>query len=223
MGRCPSRSNRRGWCRGARTDASGEPPRENSAEECCRDSVMDQFNAWHPLWAFEWDGERDRKRLLPKAAGRFVLPYTPNAPPARIEFTDVQRQRDLIAIELADLAVSVGLTPLLPGIVLGKSVLVMLPVGVTSHGPVALASARLTSTPKVPQGLAVSIRHRGPSTCRLCRRARVTRWPRRSPSRASRLARSRSRWTMWSGRSAWASSTCRRGTTGHRPIWPSHV
>ena len=32
----------------------------------------------------------------------------------------------------------------------------MLPVGVTSHGPVALARARLTSTPKAPQGLAVS-------------------------------------------------------------------
>ena len=99
---------------------SGEPPLLRIRLRNAAGIVMDQFNAWHPLWAFEWDGERDRKRLLPKARGRFVLPYTPNAPPARIEFTDVRASgphRHRARRSGGERAV----TPLLPGIVLGKS------------------------------------------------------------------------------------------------------
>ena len=47
-----------------------------------RDSVgnlLEEFNAWHPLWRFRFDGagNHERRELLTQATGRFVIPFYP--------------------------------------------------------------------------------------------------------------------------------------------------
>src|SRR5919198_2140605 len=41
-------------------------------------SVIQQFNYWHPLFAFEFQEDgKDHLRILPSAVGRFIFPFDP--------------------------------------------------------------------------------------------------------------------------------------------------
>jgi hypothetical protein len=65
--------------------------------------LMQEFNAWHPLWAREWAGNRDRRILLPRAEGRFVIPFSPTL--KMMQVIDGASGQTLTTIDLASTTV----------------------------------------------------------------------------------------------------------------------
>ncbi|MGD8617348.1 MAG: PKD domain-containing protein, partial [Gammaproteobacteria bacterium] len=62
-------------------------------------TVVDRFNAWNPLWAFEVgvSGE-ERMVVLPEATGLFTFPFRPDI--AEMRLTDAETQQELARIDL---------------------------------------------------------------------------------------------------------------------------
>jgi len=60
--------------------------------------VLEEFNAWHPLWSFVWEDGRERRIILQRASGRFVLPFFPFL--KTMEVTDVALGRSVISVDL---------------------------------------------------------------------------------------------------------------------------
>jgi hypothetical protein len=134
---------------------SGEPPMLRIRVRDAGGGVIEEANAWHPLLALRWTGERDQRVWLSRGVGRFLVPYTPNRPPARVELSDLQRQRDLIAVDLADLAVGVG-APVPPTAIVGKPFPLTLPASLTNRGPALSTIASLVTTATAASGAQVS-------------------------------------------------------------------
>lgn len=64
--------------------------------------MLEQFNAWHPLWAFEEDVAVDgiaSLRILPHATGQFLWPFSLDQ--RTMVVTDLREQQELISVDLA--------------------------------------------------------------------------------------------------------------------------
>jgi len=64
--------------------------------------MLEQFNAWHPLWAFEEDVAVDgvaSLRILPHATGQFVWPFSLDQ--RTMVVSDLREQQELISVDLA--------------------------------------------------------------------------------------------------------------------------
>jgi hypothetical protein len=131
-----------------------EPPLLHLVLRDASGVILDQFNAWHPLWAFRFDGPTERRVLRSSASGQFVMPFSPNL--ARIEVSDVRLAQELIAIELADLAVN-SIVPIgVPtDVIVGQQFNVTLQSTVTNHGPATPMDLRLTTTATPSAGIQV--------------------------------------------------------------------
>jgi hypothetical protein len=63
-------------------------------------AMVEQFNAWHPLWAFvENDDGSESRILLDRAVGQFVFPFSPVNRTMKV--VDIPRERELVSIDLA--------------------------------------------------------------------------------------------------------------------------
>jgi hypothetical protein len=79
---------------------TGEPPllRVRLSDE--NGAVIEQFNAWHPLWKFAEDpGGEESRIILPSAEGRFVVPFSPGL--NRMALTDVALDQQVADVDLA--------------------------------------------------------------------------------------------------------------------------
>lgn len=117
-------------------------------------TILDQFNAWHPLWAFRFDGPTERRILRTSASGQFVMPFSPLL--AQIDVSDVRLGVDLISVRLADLAVnSIVPVGVPPDVVIGQTFAVTLQSVVTNYGPATPLDLRLTTTATPTAGIQV--------------------------------------------------------------------
>ncbi|MEQ1559266.1 MAG: hypothetical protein ABL933_10085 [Methyloglobulus sp.] len=76
----------------------GDPPLLGVELFDDQDRFMEKFNAWHPLWAFLWEGGHEKRITLPSASGRFVLPFDPDL--GTMKVTDIPLKQELIAVDL---------------------------------------------------------------------------------------------------------------------------
>jgi hypothetical protein len=60
--------------------------------------LIEAYNALNPLWAYRWDAGREHRITLPRASGRFVLPFSTNLETMRL--VDIPLNRPLIDVDL---------------------------------------------------------------------------------------------------------------------------
>ena len=114
----------------------GEPP---ILRFQLRDSVgnlLEEFNAWHPLWRFRFDGagNHERRELLTQATGRFVIPFYPTM--THLDLIDVGQNAVVLGSNIADLGI-VSMTPIAPPtqILAGQPATVTIRTTVVNNGP----------------------------------------------------------------------------------------
>ena len=131
-----------------------EPPLLHLTLRDANGAILEEFNAWHPLWAFRFDGANEHRVLRPSASAQFVMPYSPAL--ARVDVRDVRLDANLITVQFADLAVnSIAAINVPPDVVIGQTFNVTLQSQVTNHGPAAPIDLRLTTTATPSAGIEV--------------------------------------------------------------------
>jgi len=60
--------------------------------------LAEEFNSWHPMWAFVWQGYRESRQIRAGLPGRFIFPFQPTL--KRAEFIDIPTSNTLITVDL---------------------------------------------------------------------------------------------------------------------------
>jgi hypothetical protein len=61
--------------------------------------LVDEFNAWHPLWAFQYEEDGSESLIiLPNATGQFVFLFQPNL--ALMKVSDIPLNKEIISVDL---------------------------------------------------------------------------------------------------------------------------
>jgi hypothetical protein len=118
--------------------------------------VLEQFNAWHPLWTFSFDGPSgvERRVIRPSGSAQFVMPFRPDL--ARIAVDDVRLAVNLITVRLADLAVErIDAVGVPPDVVIGDTFNVTVESVVSNQGPATPMDLRLTTSATASAGIEV--------------------------------------------------------------------
>ena len=77
----------------------GDPPLLGVELLDLNDGTLEEFNAWHPLWVFEYGGPGESRRtVLSEGTGYIVFPFRPDV--ATMEVTDVGAAQELISVDL---------------------------------------------------------------------------------------------------------------------------
>lgn len=143
---------------------AGDPPLLRVQLMSDRDVLVGQFNAWHPMWAFQQKPDGTEQRIIrPNARGRLVFPFRPDL--KRMNVIDVPQEQQVISVDLSgailafcqtnpadsecgtDLAVTKLAAP--EPAVAGETILYTL--NVTNNGPNPAQSAQMRD--ELPAGL----------------------------------------------------------------------
>jgi hypothetical protein len=126
-----------------------EPPLLRFRIKDTTGALLDEFNAWHPLWVFHWQGSlgsrRESKFHRPQAPGRFVLPFYPTL--TQVELYDVPRNQLVFSGSMADLGI-LSLETITPPteIIAGTPVNITVEASVENAGPAGPIDVLLTTT-----------------------------------------------------------------------------
>lgn len=78
---------------------AGEPALLNVEFFDLNDNLLENFNAWHPLWLFTYDDStQDYLVILSEGTGYIVFPFWPGI--AKMEVTDLEAAKKLVTVDL---------------------------------------------------------------------------------------------------------------------------
>lgn len=63
-----------------------------------RGQLVDEFNSWHPLWAFTYEDGRESLRILPNATGEIIFPFQPEL--AAMTVSDIALDQEVVSVDL---------------------------------------------------------------------------------------------------------------------------
>jgi hypothetical protein len=150
---------------GAAHSHASDPPLLQLVVRAEDGSVLQDVNAWHPLWMFtETDDGRERRVIREHARGSFTVPFDRDA--ATMAITDIGLDQQVVEVDLtgaigdfcqqhptdgscrlADLAVTGVSVTAAPDLALvGRTSTVSIDTGITNRGPAGPVDATVTHT-----------------------------------------------------------------------------